>query len=792
MKAGGLCFVSALVTSAASAWGPSAWGQAAPEPTSVEESSTATPADIETVTVTARRRAEDGQQVPMAISTLDGVALDAERISQVYDLQQLLPSLNAAYLHARSTSLSIRGIGNNPANEGLEGSVGVYLDNVYLGRPGMAVQDLLDLERIELLRGPQGTLFGKNTTAGVLNLQTRAPGFTSEARVEAAYGERDTQQFRGILSGPLGRQWAGRLLLSTTRDEGWVRNLHDGRDLDGLDRRGARGQLLFRDDDGLQLRLIADVAGEDDSQGTALITGIGPAKPGFRNARDAAAATGGELVEDPDDLDTAIDGPQRMTVDQGGASAELSLPVGTHTLTAISAWRYWDFAADNDVDYSSASIIANYGFDVRDRQWSQEIRLASPLGERVDYVLGAYYFRQRIDNELLILTGDAADAALLPVTIADAGLKVFDDTRSISRGNALTRSTALFAQANLHLTDRIDLTAGVRGTYEDKTGRARRLEPEAAMRYPEGSPLRAAQDAQNAPWDSDDQGGLERHDFSPSGLLTLSWRTADGRHLWYATAAQGEKSGGFNINGVGSGPALGVGSLEVKPERARNYELGLKSAPWPFVNVNLNVFLTRVSHYQASGYATPPGQSIPVTVLANVGSIGSRGVEWDVRARPARSVTLTFNGAWNDAHYRSFDNAPCPAETNPDDPASCDLGGEQVQGAAKWIVNAGIAHEHRWNARERQQSRLGYAWRSSVNGSIDNSTYNEIPSYGLLNASTQWSREVEYGELAFSLWARNLLDERYLLSGGSAINALYFGVPGAPRTIGAAVSYAFR
>lgn len=155
------------------------------------------------VTVTARRREEDSQKVPTPITVLGGETLEAQRISRVQDLQQVLPSVNVAYIHARQSSVAVRGIGNNPASDGLEGSAGIYLDNVYLGRPGMAVFDLLDIEQLELLRGPQGTLFGKNTTAGVLNISTRAPTFTTERTVEVSGGQDGYFQGRGTVSGPL-------------------------------------------------------------------------------------------------------------------------------------------------------------------------------------------------------------------------------------------------------------------------------------------------------------------------------------------------------------------------------------------------------------------------------------------------------------------------------------------------------------------------------------------------------------------------------------------------------------
>ena len=761
---------------------------------------------LETVVVTARRRSEQAQDVPTAISTVSGDQLDAQRISQVQDIQQLVPSLNAAFIHARQSSLSVRGIGNNPANEGLEGCVGIYLDNVFLGRPGMAAQDLLDIEQLELLRGPQGTLFGKNTTAGVLNLQTRQPTFAPEATVESSWGDRNYQQLRAILSGPLGGQWAGRLLLSQTQDDGWVKNLHDGRQLNSIDRYGARGQLLFKGDSGTTLRLIADYSEEDDTQGTAVITGIGPARPHFRNADQAAQKTGATpSPRDPDRLEVSLDGPQSMRAEQGGLSAELNTAVGSHNLTSITAWRFWNFAPHNDVDFTNADVISDYGFNVRDQQWSQELRLASPVGKRFDYVLGAFYFRQDVRNRLLTDAGQYADTALLPydgvpvggtwiplpsfLSLADSGQQILSNTVSKNYGRVLTDSYALFAQANWHITDRVDLTAGIRGTLEDKTGRVYRSEAEVANRFllPPYSTARAGQ---LAAWDSDDHGGLQRRDSSPSGLLTLSWRPGDDT-LLYASASQGEKSGGFNVNGVGSGPKLGIESLLVEPEQATNFELGLKHLWQQRLRSNISLFLTRVKNYQAAAQIAPQGEAIPVSVLTNVGEVESRGVEWDLQALLARGLVLRLNGAWNDAYYKSFENAPCPAEAYPDDPASCSLTGEQVQGAPRLTVNAGLSYRHEWSRRWGQEFHLNYAWRSRANPSIDNSVYSEIPAYGLLNASTVVQRYLERGEIAFSLWARNLLDERYILTGGTTINSVYAGSPGTPRTLGATLRYSF-
>ena len=177
---------------------------------------------LQTVTVESRRRSEDAQQVPTAMSVLGVQTLEEQRLYRLQDLQQAMPSVNVAFMHARQSSLSIRGLGNNPASDGLEGSAGIYLDNVYLGRPGMAVMDLLDIEQIELLRGPQGTLFGKNTTAGVLNITTRRPSSTPQGSFATSVGEDGYSQNQASFSGPLNDTLTGRIAAYKTHENGYV------------------------------------------------------------------------------------------------------------------------------------------------------------------------------------------------------------------------------------------------------------------------------------------------------------------------------------------------------------------------------------------------------------------------------------------------------------------------------------------------------------------------------------------------------------------------------------------
>lgn len=666
------------------------------------------------VTVTARRREEDSQKVPTPITVLGGETLEAQRISRVQDLQQVLPSVNVAYIHARQSSVAVRGIGNNPASDGLEGSAGIYLDNVYLGRPGMAVFDLLDIEQLELLRGPQGTLFGKNTTAGVLNISTRAPTFTAERTVEVSGGQDGYFQGRGTVSGPLGETLAGRLSAYRTRDDGYIKNIHDDNYLNGGERQGARGQLLFEPNEDFSLRWIADYNEEDSSNGSMVVYGAA------ERFWQRAALVGASPLRDPQRRKVNINGRQHVSVHQGGSSLEANWNLaGGYRLTSISAYRYWHFTPAND-EQLNVSAINDTGVEVHDRQFSQEIRLASPTGGAFDYVVGAYAFRQNLGNKTFTSYGPLADLYLL-----GANLGALNDTYSKANGKIETDSFALFAQGTWHLSERLDFTAGLRGTYEEKNAKVERFAPLGGAAV--GGVGAAVRNGQLGAYDS---GDLSQYNFAPSALLSLSYQFSDDL-LGYASLSHGEKSGGVNL-AVGSAPSAGADSLLVGPERANDAELGLKSTLFDRrLLLNANLFWTGIHGYQATTLYQAPGSTQLVQVLANAGSVRSRGLEFEATALPLRGLTLNFNGSYNDVTYLSFKDAPCPAEvsTRPGAPSSCDLSGQRVVGASKWIAN--LNGEYQWRLDDRFQPYVSasYAYRSAAEGTLDNSDLSKIDGY---------------------------------------------------------------
>ncbi|AMQ85664.1 MULTISPECIES: TonB-dependent receptor [Pseudomonas] len=746
-----------------------------PVPAPAGKTATAT-SQLETVTVTTRRREESSQDVPTPMSVVSGTTLETQRVYRIQDLQQLVPSVNVAYMHARQSSVSIRGLGNNPASDGLEGSVGLYIDNVYLGRPGMAVFDLMDIEQLEVLRGPQGTLFGKNTTAGVINISTRAPSFTPERSIETSVGEDGYFQTKGTLSGPLNDQLAGRISAYRTRSDGDIKNEFNGHDLNGGSRDGFRAQLLFKPNENFNLRWIGDYNEEDSSAGTRVLYNTGPTINGV-NLYSARAAAAGATLVNGSHRKVNLDNDQHVTVHQGGTSVEANWTLPSDfTLTSVSSYRFWNFTPRND-DGLNVPATYNAGVSVEDKQYSQEFRLASPKGEFFDYVLGAYYFGSDLDNKSFAYYGPQAD--IWNGTPRGALANV----NSVGRGHIKTDSFALFAQGTWHLTPRLDFTAGVRGTYEEKNAWVNRDAPVGGAAV-----TGAAATARRGRTGAYDSGDLNQYSSSPSGLLNLSYRFTDDL-LGYATLSHGEKSGGVNLV-VGSAPTAGADSLLIGTERANNAELGFKSTLWDRrLQLNANVFWTQVNAYQTNAY----DDVNRVQYLTNAGSVRSRGVEFESTVIPLRGLTLNFNGSYNDVSYLSYKDAPCPPEVSqaPGAPASCDLSGHQVVGASKWIGNANGKYE--WNLDNGLQPYVtgSYAFRSKAVGTVEDSDYGQIPSYAVVNLSTGLRGDFNQGQWDISLWLKNAFDKTYYTTLWTGGNGGYEGLLGTPRTLGVTGRYDF-
>lgn len=713
---------------------------------------------IQTVLVSTRRRVESAQHVPTPMTVLGADQLEANRVYRAQDLQQLLPSTTINYVHARQMSFSVRGLGNNPASDGLEGSVGLYLDNVYLARPGMAAFDALDIEQLELLRGPQGTLFGKNTTAGVLNISSKKPGRTSEAQAEVSSASHGYVQGKLMLNGAVSDSTAARLSAYKTRDDGYILNRHNGERVQGGQRQGVRAQVLYEPGSGFTLRVIADYNEEDSNNGTLVFYNAGPSGKFLAQA----ALVGAAPVTDPEQRAVSLDSGSHVNVYQGGVSAEANWTLGGGSrITTISAGRYWHFTPHND-DGLNVPVTLNVGQSARHGQFTQELRWASAPGASVDTVAGAYYYYQELSNNAFTANGPLADR----FNGNPAG--AWNGVRSDAPGTLRVNSYALFGQATWHATPRWDLTAGIRATYEDKRASVVRHAPVGA------AVTGTALAVRNARFGAYDSGPLAMHHGSPSGLLSAGYKLQEDV-LLYASVSHGEKSGGINLSVPG---AAGTSSLLVGSERANAAELGVKSSSFGRrLQLNANLFATVVHGYQSNAYDPLTRTSY----LTNAGDVRTRGIEFEAIAAPVRALRLQANASFNDPRYLRYTNAPCAPEVNA---TSCDLSGrDTLVNAPRRTTNVSARYDTPLDGAWRAYLNANLAYRSGAYGTLDASRYSRIPAYALTNlAAGLRSRGDRAWDL--SVWGRNVFDRQYYTSMWNGSFGSYNTVIGTPRTIG--------
>jgi len=743
--------------------------------------------ELDTVVVTARLRAEDAQQIPVALSVVDDRLLDVTGTFNVSQVTQLVPALNYSSPNPRNTALTIRGLGSSvvaiaQANDGLEPGVGFYVDQVYHARPATAAFDLLDLERVEVLRGPQGTLFGKNTTAGAMNLVTQAPGFERQFRAELTGGNYGYYQAKASVSGALyGDTVAGRLSASTTGRDGILHNVTTG----GLDNTvndaAIRGQLLLRASDAFSLRLTGDYSSVDTRCCTQVYVRVGTSLKSA--ARQYPALAAGQAYApaslDPYDRLSDIDANLKVVSHEGGVSAIADWNLGSTTLTSVSAWRWWDWNAANDRDYTRLSIQTTQGIPSRQDQYSQELRIASNGRQAVDYVAGLYGFSQTIKGNPVTAYGPLATYWLLgPAPAFPANL--LDGYRTDGHTRFESGSYAAFGEATWHATQRLDLTAGLRYTYEDKNGQY--------ASTVSGGLATTTTTLVNAKLSilRPQSYSASDYDGSLSGRVNLAWRWNDAV-MSYLSAARTSKSGGINMSGLpltaSNQPALTTAL--VKPEKNTTFELGVKTRLLDQrLLLNVDVYQTTVHDFQANVVDTGPGALRGY--LANIDTVRVRGTELDAQWQVAANLGGHLSSAWTDGRTLTYHNGQCPLERIASATTVCDLSGKPLSGLPRWVVSLGGEATHatqRGSVNGEFYLRADASARSWVYGDSADSKYTVINGYGIVNVSLGFRQA---GPWEVFVWARNLLDKDYLqnVTVQAGNSGLVVGTPGDPRTVG--------
>lgn len=793
--------------------------------------------------VTARRREENLQKVPMAVSVVTGDLLDNTGTVNPQGLAQLVPSLYYNSANPRNTAYTIRGLGSNTlsvsaANDGIEPGVGFYVDGVYHGRPATAAFDFTDIERIEVLRGPQGTLFGKNTTGGAINITSRAPTFEREVNAEASYGDYGFIQAKTSLSGPLADRIAGRLSAQITQRDGFITNVRTGQKINDQNNIAVRGQLLFQPSDDLSIRVIADVSDFDAACCTQTYLRVGTSLRGAArqfNGLVAGLPAHGLAAYTPASTNvydrlSDIDAPLSVDTQDGGLSVNADWKRGDVTLTSISAWRFWNWDVANDRDYIGVPIQLVQRIPSRQDQYSQEFRIASNGDNRLDYVGGLYFFTQTIDGNPTSVYGPASAYWLISTTNFAAGDRpdnLTDGYGQYGTSHFRMKSYAAFGEANYDFTEQLTGTLGLRYTYEDKAGDYSTTVsgglPFSTLPDPVtcnmllGATLNGRDNAKLSLfrpqcYSLEDSGG------SLSGRANLAWQFSD-QMMTYVTFARGYKAGGLNMSGLqltgGSGAGANLPALDtgvIGDETNTTFELGLKSRLWGGrATLNLAAYKTIVEDFQAN-IATPVtgNNAAPLrTFPANIPEVQVQGVEADFAARPFDGFRVRASVAYSDGEYTDYPEGPCPLEWqnpnaaggcqplvppvglanqtsnprgNPTVPGAYVLTGLPLAGLSKWAWTLGA--DYRMQAGSGEVVVRGdWNYRSSYNADTTNSQYTTIDGYGVVNASIGYQSKNGWEA---SLFARNLFDEDYIsaLTIQTGNSGLILGQAGDPQLVG--------
>jgi iron complex outermembrane recepter protein len=749
--------------------------------------------DTDAIVVTARRRNEYAQKVPAALSVVTGATLDKSRTVNLSLLTQLVPEINYSSPNPRNTAFTIRGLGSSvvaisQANDGLEPGVGFYVNQVYHARPATAAFDFTDIDQIEVLRGPQGTLFGKNTTAGAINITTRAPAFNFGANEELSIGDQGFVQAKLSATGPLIEdRVAFRLSGAITRRDGSIYNARYNRWQNNTHTDAVRAQLLFRTGDDFSYRLIADYANFANECCTQVYVRVAPTlKPVAQQY--AALAAGQNYVPpstNPYDRVTDIDAGLGVDTNEGGVTGIGEWKLGGDlSLTSVTAWRYWNWDAANDRDYTGLHIQTTQHIPSRQDQYSQELRLAGKRGDSLDYVTGAYYFRQVIVGHPISIYGPLATYWLLP---AGRPANLLDGYGSDGRTDFRTDSYGLFGEATWRPAPRWALTAGIRYTDEQKEGLydvtvsgGLTTGLTASLQSDKASILRA-QSYRAA-----------LNDASASGRVNVAYDLSD-RMMVYTSYARGEKSGGINMSGLpvypvgvpghASGDAIEETKI-VRPEKNSTWEAGYKFAS-PKLTLNATAYFTEVRDYQANVVDNAAVVALR-SYLANIPKVTVKGVELESLYRPTANLSFRAAVAHSDGRYESYANGPCPIELTGSSTARCDLSGKGMPGLPKWAASLSGDYSHPLTTGSLTGDgylRIDASTKSKVYGDATGSAYTVIDGYSLVNASLGF-RSSKGWELA--LFARNLFDENYLqnVTVQAGNSGLIVGTPGEPRLIG--------
>ncbi|MEQ1910724.1 MAG: TonB-dependent receptor [Vicinamibacterales bacterium] len=739
----------------------------------------------QSVVVTARRTEEVAQDVPIPVSVVRGDLVADAGAFNVNRLREMLPTVQFYSSNPRNTAINIRGLGApfGLTNDGLEQGVGMYIDGVYFARPASATLDFLDVEQVEVVRGPQGTLFGKNTTAGAINITTKKPSFTPASEVELNYGNIGYVQAKASITGPVVKNVAGRLSLSGTQRDGVLENVRTGDDVNDLNNLGMRGQLLFAQSDAFAVTLAIDHTRQRPRGYTQVLAGVAPTLRAANRQWPAIAADLNYTAPsyNPYDRVTDIDTPMRSFQRLGGTSVNIDRKVGRGRLTSTTAYRYWDWKPSNDRDFVGLPITTISSGTSYQSQWTQELRYAGDIHPRVNLVAGFFYFRQLLDSDPVIVQeqGAAAYRVLLAPSANASTPGLLDGYGYRQYVHYRNSSSAVFSQAQLKLSNQWRVLPGIRVNYDQK--KVNFDQQTYGGLQTTNAALITLQQSVLAPQKYD----ADTSNTNNSGQVTVAYKPTAAVNA-YATFAKTFKSIGLNLNGVPADaqnqPILSAAT--VKPEDVKHYEFGIKTSPFRNVTANVTFFNSDIRNFQAQVFNGAVG--VLRGYLANAERVRVRGAEFDGSFSATRNLSFYASAAITSGKYLSFKDAPLPVEETGAATQFKDISGSDLPGLSKYAVSFGgeLVRTGAFFGRTGQFfGAFDASHRSRFSSSATPSAYLNVNEYSLLNTRVGFRTSNAW---TLSVWARNLLNKNYLdlMSAVAGNTGLLVAQPGDPRTFG--------
>jgi len=695
---------------------------------------------LEEVVVTAQRREENLQDVPVAVSAMSEGMIERKDVHNIDGIANSVPGLSFAPFAPGQNIISLRGASSNDDGAGTDNSVAVFVDDIYLGRVSNINPEMFDLERIEVLRGPQGTLYGKNTIGGAINVVSKKPNLDEvEGKLQVGAGNYSSNKFAAYVTGPLSDKLAAKAAVSYRKRDGWAENILTGEQLKDDDRYGLRGQLLYASDN-FEALFSADYNKVDVGDmgripvDTGYDDGVNVDPAIWAGPYQAACGNRG-----PDCVTSPTQGYAEQ--EAWGISAKLSWSLAAGDLVSITGFR--ESESDWNMD-STGSLALPLIDDILDNteQFSQEVRWISQINDQTNYVVGLWYLKEETDrSECFDFSADSD---------CSSGL----DGSDFYRQENETTGYAGFGQLDWRFSDSLKLTVGARYSYEKKAIDNTSIAGNFVIINESFS------NSVEESWSA----------FTPKAALAYEFR--EGGQV-YLSVASGFKSGGFP-----AAPTTIYDTAPLDPEEALSYELGIKTEIGGALRLNAALFKTEYQDLQMQSFGPrDAGAAFGTFQTFNAGDAEVLGFEVEFTWAPVRNLLLSGFYGYMDSEFTRLHvpNAAFPNQS-----------GEDMIRTPK--------NKYSLNAEYTIPLRNGGEIGLMLDYSYTDDQREELepwavrPAFDTVNAKVTWNTSNE--GLSFSLWGKNLTDEEYIThmyTIASSVVAVY----GDPSTYGASVDWRF-